>query len=259
MKKNKILITINELNDIAKLKELGINHYVFPLKDFCVGIPNTFLVSEIPKDVYENSYLFLNRVLDNKGIDELKKIIDSLPNIKGLIFDDVGVIPLIKDKNFESILFLNHFNTNKESVKIYLQYVDSVIVSTDITQDEIEGIVKSNPEVTLFVLGYVNAMYSRRLLIDNYVKYHHLKRTNPLKIKNGNQEFLVYENAYGTVFLASPLFNGLSLTSLKAKYYFINSAFLTFEDIKDLLEGKSSLDFNDGFLNRETIYKLKGE
>ena len=257
MKKNKILITINDLKDLEKLKELGITHYVFPLKNFCVGIPNTFLVSEIPSDVYDNSYIFINRVLDNKGIDDLKEIINNLPNIKGIIFDDLGIIPLIKDKNFESILFLNHFNTNKESVKIFLDYVDSVVVSTDITKGEIQEIVDTNPNVTLFVLGYVSAMYSRRLLIDNYAKFHKIKKTNPLNIKNTNQEFMIYENEYGTVFLAKPLFNGLSLMEMDAKYYFINSAFLSFKDIKDLLEGTSKLEVSDGFLNKETIYKLK--
>ena len=38
MKKDKILITINNLDDINKLNELGITKYVFPLKDFCVGM-----------------------------------------------------------------------------------------------------------------------------------------------------------------------------------------------------------------------------
>ena len=45
--KNNFLVTINNLEDIEKLKELGIKNYAFPLKGFCVGIPNTFLIADI--------------------------------------------------------------------------------------------------------------------------------------------------------------------------------------------------------------------
>ena len=67
MENKKILITINDLKDINRLKKLGITNYVYPLKDFCVGYPNTFLISDIPND----GYVLVNRILDNKGILEL--------------------------------------------------------------------------------------------------------------------------------------------------------------------------------------------
>ena len=92
--KNNILITVNKIDDIDKLKELGITKFAFPLANFCVGMPNTFLVNEIIDD----GYLFINRILDNEGIDQLKEILYKLPsNIKGIIFDDLGIIEIIKD------------------------------------------------------------------------------------------------------------------------------------------------------------------
>ncbi len=258
MKNKNILITINDLKDIEDLKELGIENYVFPLKDFCVGIPNTFLISEIPLDVRSHSYLYLNRVLDNAGIDNFK-LLENIESFKGIIFDDLGIIPLVKDLKIEHILYLSHFNTNKESIKIYLEYVDSVILSSDITYEETKEIVTSIPNVSLFILGYPMAMYSRRLLIDNYTKFHHLEKKNPLVIKNSSQEFLVYENEYGTCFYHMPVFNGLSLRNLDCKYYFISSAFLDIKDVIAILNGESKMETDDGFLNKETIYKLKGE
>ncbi len=261
MKNKDVIITVNDLNEIEKIKELGIKYYAFPLKDFCVGIPNTFLSTEIPKDILKNSYLYLNRVLDNKGIDKLKEILKDLPhNLRGIIFDDLGVLELVKDLKLEKILFLNHFNCNTESIKIYLEYVDSVIVSTDITEEEIDNIIKNIPDkLTLFVLGYVSAMYSRRHLLDNYSKYHQIDKKNPLVINNTNHRFMVYENEYGTVFYHYYVFNGLKLMNKKAKYYFINGAFLTLEDIDDLIKGKSNIPWDEGFLHTETIYKLRGE
>lgn len=254
MKNNNILITINNLEDINKLKELGINHFVFPLKGFCVGIPNTFLISEIN---YEG-YIYINRILDNEGIDKLKEVLNDVPkNIKGIIFDDLGVLELIKNLDIEKILYLTHFNNNLESIKIYLDYVDSVIIGTDITMEETEYIVNNIPnKLTIFVLGYVSAMYSRRYLIDNYVKYQKIDYKNPIIIDNTNHKFLVYENEYGTIMYHIPVFNGLRLLDLSAKYYFINSAFLSVEDIKGFLNGNTTLEYDEGFLNTETIYKL---
>ncbi len=253
--KNKILITINNLDDIEYYQKLGLKHFVYPLKDFCVGMPNVFSVAEIK----EEGYLFLNRICDNEAIDDLKKIIKKLPNnIKGIIFDDLGVLEIVKDLKIEKILFLNHFNTNTLSIKIYLAHVDSVVISSDITKEEMQVIVDNIPnKLTIFVLGYVNAMYSRRLLIDNYCKFHNIERKNPLRIQKEDNHFFLYENEYGTVFYHEPLFNGLELLSFKAKYFFINTAFLTKENIKDALEGNLKVTNDQGFLYQETIYKLK--
>ena len=258
MKNNNVLITINNLDDINKYKELGINKYAFPLKDFCVGIPNTFLVSEIKCD----GYLYINRILDNEGIDKLKVMLLNLPNnIKGIIFDDLGIINIIKDLNIEKILYLSHFNTNSVSINMFLDYVDTVIVSTDITKKEVEYIIKkAKKDISLFVFGYVGAMYSRRLLLDNYSKFYNIKKTNPLVINNTGIEFLVYENSYGTYFYHNKIFNGLELMNLQAKYYFINSTFLTTNNIEDALNNKfDNLDCDNGFLYKETIYKVKEE
>ena len=258
MKNNKILITINNKEDINKLKELGITKYVFPLKNYCVGIPNTFLVSEIEVE----GYLYINRILDNEGIDELKDILNNLPkNIIGIIFDDLGILELIKDKKIEKILYLSHFNSNILSVNLYLDLVDSVILSTDITKNEIEHIIKNvNKEISLFTFGYVGVMYSRRLLLDNYSKYYNIEKINPLVINNTNHKFMVYENKFGTYFYHNKIFNGLELLNLNAKYYFINSVFLNIEDIENIVNGNiDNLDTDKGFLYTETIYKLKGD
>lgn len=257
MKNKDILITINNINDIEKLKELGITKYVFPLKNFCVGIPNTFLVSEIPCD----GYIFINRILDNESIDELKEIVKKLPkNIKGIIFDDLGIYEIIKSINIEKILYLSHFNCNSKSINIYLEYVDSVIISTDITLEEIKEIINNvNKKIGLFTFGYVGVMYSRRLLIDNYTKFHNLSYQNPVVIKNTDKEFIVYENEFGTYFYHKNIFEGRELFDLDANHYFINSTFLELDDIIKFLNNEKIPNSDKGFLYTETIYKLKGD
>ena len=256
MKKNNILLLINNLDDINELKELGIEKFAFPLREFCVGIPNTFLVSEIKED----GYLFINRILDNEGIDKLKEVLKSLPkNIKGIIFDDLGIYEIIKDTSLEKILNLTHFNANSKSINIYLDLVDTIILPTDITKEEITYIINNTKsKISLYTFGYVPVMYSRRLLLDNYSKFHNIEKKNPLVINNTDNSFLVYENEYGTMYYNNKIFNGLELLDLDAKYYFINTAFLGLDDIKNILNNKIDyLDTDKGFLYKETIYKLK--
>ena len=97
--KNNILFTVTNASLIPKLKGLNINNFVYPLSFFCVGIPNTFEIKDIHED---NAYLFVNRVLDSKSIDELDKILHNLPsNIKGIIFDDIGLVEVLKDVNIK--------------------------------------------------------------------------------------------------------------------------------------------------------------
>ncbi len=254
MKNKDILITINKIEDTIKLKELGIQNFVYPLKGFCVGMPNTFLVDEIN----EEGYIFINRILDNEGIDKLKKVLKNIPNnIKGIIFDDLGVYEIIKDKPLEKILYLSHFNTNSKSVNIYLSLVDTVILSTDITKEEIDYIIKNaSKKVSLFTYGYVGAMYSRRHLIDNYNKFYNLKNDSVIDIQNNNLKFKVCENEFGTYFYYGLVFNGIELMKMDAKYYFINSAFLDIDEIIQALDGNNK-NTDTGFLYQETIYKLK--
>lgn len=254
--KNNYIVTINNISDIEKLKSLGITNYAFPLKGFCVGMPNTFLSEEIK----ENSYVFINRILDNKGIDELRKELNNIKNIKGIIFDDLGILELIKNMDVEKILYLSHFNTNSVSINLYLDYVDTVILSTDITKDEIEYIIKNTKkEISLFTFGYIGVMYSRRHLIKNYSEFHNIEYKNPLVIENDQKEFLVYENEFGTYFYYNKIFNGKDILELPVKYNFINSAFLSVSNIEDFLNNKKIDNSDTGFLYQETIYKVKDD
>lgn len=255
--KSKILVTIQNLDIIDSLKGLGITNFVYPLNDFCVGIPNTFFIDEITE-----GYIYINRILDNKGIDKLKelktKIIEN-KNIKGIIFDDLGILNVFKDANLELILFLTHYNNNSISIKYYEEYVSSVIVSSDITESELRCIASKCPNISLYVFGPLSLMYSRRKLINNYSEYFQILYENPLKITNDNFTFWVYENEYGTVIYPDKYYDGRSLQDIPAKYYFYNPLNLSNEEVIEVLTNKFAKDRTyRGFLDTKTIYKLKG-
>ena len=252
--KNNYLVLIQNQSIANQLVQNGAT-LAYPLKDFCVGLTNTFLLEEIPT----NSYIYVNRVLDCESLDNLKKVLKNA-NQKGIIFEDLGVLDAVKSLSLEKILFQNHQLTNYESVNEYLKYVDSLLISTDITNEEAKEILdKADKKLIIHTLGYVNIMYSRRNLISNYHNHYELDNIDRLDLEVEDKKLIAVENQYGTYFYDSlPLYNELDHKNIL--YKFINTALLSDEDVLEFIKnGKINFETNEGFTNTKTIFKIKEE
>ena len=261
---NKFLVSINNLDDIEIYKKVGVTTFLFPLEGYAVGYPSIFSVFDINKIKEENKYVLINRILDCDDIDKLKELLLKL-KVKGIVFEDIGVFNLVKKLklDIDLIYFPNHFNTNYQSINAFLDKgLTSAVVSNEITKKEIEDITKNVIKpVVLQVFGYNMAMYSRRLLLDNYAKVYNLEKKNPLVISENvsKHEFLVYENKYGTVLYDNHIFNGESLLELdNVLYFMVNTSFIPIDTVIKFLTN-SYQDEYSGFLDRETIFKLRDE
>lgn len=262
---SKIILTIDALKYIDDYREVGITTFLFPLKDYCVGY-NTYTLDEINKVNVSNKYILINRVLDCKGIDDLTNVLKSIKDIKGLVFEDIGVLELAEELklDLELILFQNHFNCNKDSINFWLDRVTSVFVSNELTYDELKYITENvNKPIVLNLYGYNQVMYSRRLLLSNFYQEFKLdKRSkNIIEDKATHVRFRAYENEYGTVMCSDKIFNGNRLLDLdNVKYFYVNPTMIDHKKIMSYLKDLNKEIDNeedDGFLNRETIYKLK--
>jgi len=263
MKLNKLLVTVNSLDVISDLKKVGVSTFLFPLKGYTVGFLNTFEISEIKED---DAYIFINRILPSNELDVLKEILNNLPaNIKGIVFDDLGILEIIKNLDIKKILYLNHFGTNYESINCFLEQVDSMVISTDITKDEIYNILeKTNKPLSLYGFGYVPVMYSRRTLLTNFHNHFNIDNKKIANIKDqlANNKFLVCENEYGTVLFHKVPSSSLEIDHDNIMYYLINTNLMSDGDVLLLLNSiknneKIAITHDLGFLNRPTIYKLK--
>lgn len=255
--KNNVLFTVTNLDLIEELKGLGISKFVYPLSFFCVGIPRCFEINEIKE---ENAYLFVNRILDSKSIDALSKILHNLPNnIKGIIFDDLGLIEVLKDVNIEKILYYSHFNTNYESINYFFDYVDEVFVSTDITEEEIDEIIsKAKRPISLFVFGLVSSLYSRRTLLENHAKQFNIPCKKEKELHINDKKFIAIENEYGMMMYHYPYYDGSRLLNKKAKYYFYYPILLEDKDVLKIAQNDfKCVKCDNGFLDTKTIYKVK--
>lgn len=265
MKKNNTLLLVNNLELVQSLKDRNDITFLFPLTDFCVGFSNTFHLNDIKID----AYIYLNRLFTSDDIEKVKNILLNLPsNIKGIVFDDIGVLNILLSANIKitKILFLSHFNCNYESINAYLKYVDSVVVSSDITIEEIDTILKKAAKpLVLYTFGHVSIMYSRRSLLTNYNKYFskNVPKVSLLEEGISHQKFKIIENTYGTVIYTEKPFNALSLRNKQnVLYNFINTVFLSNNEIIEIINSNDNLEsiYPYKYLSEnKTIVKIKGD
>lgn len=263
---NLVLVTNNNIiNRIKKDCEESSNTFLFPIENFCVGMPNCFKIEEIK----EKGYIYINRILDKEGIKKFKNLLKKLPaNIKGIVFDDIGILNILIEmrSNLIKILFLTHMNCNYESINSFLEYVDSVVISTDITTEETKEILKkAKKPLVVYAFGHVAIMYSRRTLLSNYNKHFKTNINNEITLKEGisKEEVKAIENTYGTVIYTNKPFNNLKLRKEdNILYNLINSVYLCDEEVINIINSDS--DMSDTYpykylSEEETIYRIKEE
>jgi len=259
-----ILIYVDDINHIDDYRKAGVSAFLFALEGYSVGY-NTYTLESINNNEVSNKYVMINRVLDCESVDNLKEVLPKLTNVKGIVYEDIAVYNLVKDLglNLEMIFYQNHFGTNSNSVNFWLDRVDSMFISNEITKEEISTIVSNaSKEVVLHLFGFNQVMYSRRKLLSNWSEFFDIdkKNTNLLTDRATKVQFRAMENEYGTVMYSGKIFNGKELLGLNnVKYYYVNPTMIEHDVVMDFLTNNDhNSDIEDnGFLDKETIYKLK--
>lgn len=255
MKRSKILININNLDEIEKYKKIGIDNFLFAVDEFSIGY-KTFALDDIP----DGAILYINRVMDTKTMDDFKSIIPKLKRFSGVIFEDLGVFEVLKNTDIKLIWFQNHFTTNFASMNYYLHHgCTSAVISNEITESEIKTLIEQFKGKLIFnVLGKNNIMYSRRTLLSNFNKHEHLDDYNDMELHTKNNTFFAREDEYGTLIFNDEYFNYIPLANTLNEddlmSYLILNLDLLPEEIDEIISGK---EFgNQGFLHKKTVYKM---
>ncbi len=261
MKKEKILINIENLNDIEKYKKIGINNFLFAVDNFSIGY-NTFKITDlINLDI--KKYLLINRIFNNEDCENFKTLIPLLKNFDGIIFEDIAVYNMLKNYNITLIWNQNHFATNYSSINYWLELTNSAVISNELTIDEVKVILnKTTKPLILNIFGKNPVMYSRRTLLTNFNTYFNLKTNKKVILEEPitNNEFIVKETDKGTFILNNKYFNIIdylkNINDEKILFYLIYPDGLNSDEINKVLENKSNIETNSGFMNKKTIYKL---
>lgn len=259
MKTNKFLLVVTS-EEIRNLKVKNVN-FLFPVDGYSVGFTNMYSPTEIKE---ENAYLYCNRILDNLSLNALKEEVQKLPpNIKGICFTDLGILQVIRKLSIpiELIYMQNHNTTNVFSVNYYLEEVDSLLLSTDITKDEMITILnKANKPLVVPYFMLVDAMYSRRKLLSNFQEEFHLSKSSTISLYEpiSSESFLGVENEFGTVLYHKKYIDYRKIKHENILYYYINPIGLEKASVKKIIQGEPvDIESHEGFLNQETFYSLK--
>lgn len=245
------LVTVTSNKNISILKKEDVT-LVYPLRFFSTGYLEYFDIDDI------DEFVLINRILSDKELDKLENILIN-SHVKGIIFEDLGIIDVIKNLNLTKILLLDHALNNSKSINYYLEYVDSVVVSSDLSKDEIEYIAKNtNKSVVIYAFGLKALMYSRRHLVSNYEKHFNLENNNIIDASINNKYFKFIESTEGTKCYAYPYYNALDLLSLdNVLYFWFDPIGLDIDNIIKVLHNDlSGVDTSTIFLDEKTIYKV---
>lgn len=265
MIKNKTILLVSNKSFIDNAKEVGINTFLFPFKGYSVGFDETFELNDIKE---ENSYLYINRALENDDINNLKEVLKNINgNIKGVFFEDIGLIPVLENTKLEKIIFAHHLTANYKSINYYLEYVDSLVISTDITEEEMTEILNiSNKPLGIYSFGMIPLMYSRRKLLSNFNDFYEREnKSSEVVLEPVTKEmFKFVENEYGTVSYLNKHYNNLKFRNDRVSFYLINPLDLDENNLKLVFDAflnnkELKLDnvaLTDGFLHKKTIAKL---
>ena len=163
---NKILI-IPGTNTLEKVTN---SYFLFPLKDFSIGYEKKFTLEEIPN----HSYIYINRLLDHEDILKFQTLLPLIQEkVKGIVFEDLGILEILRENKIqvETIFYPSHAICSSYTVNSYLEEMDTVILSNDITKEEIQEILtKASKPIGMLIYGHLPYMYSRRTLLTNYEK-----------------------------------------------------------------------------------------
>lgn len=260
MKNDKILLQVSSLNQVEIGRVLGISNFIFPLRDFSVGYKD-FSFDEI-SHVLGNVYILANRLLTDSDIDGFLKL-DIPSNVKGFIVEDTGLYMELKDKGYELFNFQNHLNNNYKTINYWLDYFSSVVLSTDITIEEVEKVLaRATKPLLIYAVGYPMIMYSRRSLVSNYYQNYGLPLKKEISIADtiGTSKFKLVETAYGTACFDEKLLDIRDyldrIDDDKIRFYIVNSFGLSDEELEKILKGQKLLNSTDGFFSKKTVFRI---
>ncbi len=276
----KLLVVPTDKNNIIELSNKNISGFIIGLKGYSVFTEYDLTVEEIKeliKLTNKEIFIAINKPLYVDDIDKLKPIISELLNlnIKGIIFDDIGLVNLLKDEKIELIWNQMHQGTNYQSCNYWLKRgINGALLSTEIMLKDIIDI-KNNTTMKLLVYayGYLPMFESSRELLSNYFEYKGIKKDSNnynMYEKEREKYYKIYEKNNET-YILEDLIDGIEeindLKDNKIEYIIVSGLMHKSEDLNiivdqyiDALEGNCNRKSNNkGFFYKETIYKVKNE
>lgn len=257
-------VSIVRNKEEIKILEEYVDAFIVPLKDLSINYENYFTLSEINEiNTEKELFVSINKNIHNNELSLLKEGLKKLKNVTAIIFYDVALVNL--KTSFELVWAQEHLTTNYQTINFwYEKGVKYVYLSSEITKDEINEISeKTKSKIFLNVFGYLPMFTSRRHLVNSYLETFNKEKADNYSLYKEGKNYPVVDFEHGTTVYSDYILNITSeVKDLNIDYAVFNPFKIDINDytfvLKNFKEGKSvSFEKNLGFLNKETIYKVK--
>ena len=226
------IVTIHDLKNIKKLKEAGADAIIIGVEDFSIRQSLTISLRDLKEVVLQchalNLKLYVN-ALRFFMEDELNLLTEFLKTCKeagvdGIYYSDEGVFYEAQKQGMESLLIYQPETliTNHMDIAFYLELgIQSVSLAHECSLEEILKMTEQTKEVEILISGYFSILYSRRMLVTNYLdaiksneKGH--KKVLDLIESTRQDRMPIVEDDYGThIFSEAPIQSQKELPVLK--------------------------------------------
>jgi len=278
----KLLVIPNKISDVDKLILESISGIILPIDKLSASVFEKVKEEELEeyiKKIKEKNlevFLLVNKMIHNEDLEYLERFISKVDNFQanGLMFYDFGVLNVANRYKIKTPLIINqnHLNASIYSHNFFeKKSIFGSVITPEITIEEILEI-RNNTGLKLFIniYGHLPISHSRRYVATNYLNHLNKKSDNKIfKIKNLNEELLVFEDSEGTTIFTNEIlasYNELKVfDSNNIEYGIMNGFNIPINElINEINKYNRCLndetiidDYYKGFFYEKTIYKVK--
>ena len=120
------------------------------------------------KKINKLVFIDLTNVFHDQDLNHVKKLIQTLNNVDGFFYFDLGIMNLIEKE--KRVYYAPTYLTNQLDIDIVKEDNKLVLISPELSLKELNNI-KYDQQSMLLAFGTWEIFHSRRPLISNYFKY----------------------------------------------------------------------------------------
>lgn len=216
-----LVVELKNLDILNKINDDQIFGYIINVKELSVYNDEDYYIEELPNIISlihqkdKKVYINARKIFHEEDLVLLEQTIQKLIEygVDYYLYGDVAFYEVARKYGIcdKLIYQVNTYMTNKHDISIMLEENNGVVVSTEISYEEIKQIienVKGNLYLTSF--GYYPIFHSRRKLITNYKIYRNeevcLNKQFDIVEELRESHYPIEENQNGTVIYTDGLY-----------------------------------------------------
>ena len=263
----KLLLNVTSEKELVNLNE-KIYGYILSIEDFSINY-NSSLTKEQLKETIKylkknkkEVIVNINKNIHNNQIDLLKEwlMYISTLNIDYLMYYDIAILNIVNELklNIKLVNCASTYLTNYNIVNFYENQISGVVLSNEITREDIKVIKqKTNTVIYYNVFGYIPMLVTKRKLVSNYLEHINEYKKDDIyildeKIKHDKYP-IIETNGLTVIYNENPI-NVIEDEVVEYIDYGIINMFNINNTVEDVLSGK--VESNINFLEKKTIYKV---